>query len=148
MASNDNKMKSRKPIVKVIILEICLVLCALLQIVAMAFAIALFNWVYCTLFYSIFNNLSIITFAIIVILLYHPIFTDTTKVIADLNKNTTTGNDLNSTKHSSNSKHSLSSKKSNKVPSIHQSTTVEVNTMEEINTIVSNGERVNSPIIL
>ena len=120
-ASNENRKKSRKPIIKVIILEIFLVLCALLQIVSMAFAIALFDWVYLTLFYSIFNNVGIILFACVAIALYHPIFTDTTKVLSDLNKNVANEfSNKQSSKHSSqlNSKHS--SKKSNKNLSIHQ----------------------------
>ncbi|KAG2388362.1 hypothetical protein C9374_000526 [Naegleria lovaniensis] len=85
LTQSENKEKSRRPIIKVMILQACLVCCALLQIVAVGCAIGLYDWIYLTLFYAFVNSLGILLFACVSIALYHPIFTDTAKVFSELN---------------------------------------------------------------
>ncbi|KAF0976874.1 hypothetical protein FDP41_004169 [Naegleria fowleri] len=85
LTQSENKARSRRPIIKVMILQAGLVLCALLQIVAVGCAVGLYEWIYLTLFYAFINSFGILLFACVSIALYHPIFTDTAKVFSELN---------------------------------------------------------------
>ena len=73
-ASMDHKIASR-PFIRVILLQGGLILCAMLQIVAMGCGALSPEWEYLGLFYDVLNSLGILLFASLAMGIYTPIFT-------------------------------------------------------------------------
>ncbi|EFC35834.1 predicted protein [Naegleria gruberi] len=89
-ATKTNKQQSQRPIIKVITLQLALVFSALSQIIAIGCATALDDWSYMTLFYNFINSAGILTFGIVTVLLYQPIFTESARAVKELNNQSET----------------------------------------------------------
>ena len=74
-SSSQNKAVSRKSAIKVIALQLSLVCCTIMQIVAVGFGAFVSDWIYFGLFYNIINSLGVLLFVVVSLILYQPIFT-------------------------------------------------------------------------
>ncbi|KAL9657326.1 hypothetical protein ABK040_011546 [Willaertia magna] len=80
----ENKSASQKPFIKTLILTIVMTCTALLQIVAAGFSVGMFSLPPLKIVYYFVNALSIFLFALVTLLLYHPLFID---IIEQLREN-------------------------------------------------------------
>ena len=85
----QNKGQYQKPFFKVISVQIILTLCAFIQLIATLIGL-IQGFTYSKLLFFIFNNIGIISFAIVAITLYNPLFSIDHKQLDNKNDSTLT----------------------------------------------------------